>query len=96
MILSATFWLAIIINSSAASVANGGDSKSNCCNNGTNLLINRKCYHNQEHRYSDMKLNCLKDRFLIDPTEYEDDAYNITANGTLHMYQANIFIQPGE
>lgn len=66
-----------------------------CCENEKNLLVNRGCDVNSEGHRPKLKLEC-EEKYILDPTNVEEDAYNITQNGTLYVPDMQSYLLPDE
>lgn len=56
-----------------------------CCNNEKNLLQKNKCVPDALGKSLPINLTC-EEKFVLDPNIYDEDAYNVTANGSLHAF----------
>lgn len=56
-----------------------------CCNNERNLLAKNKCVPDFPGRSLPINLTC-DEKYVLDPNTYEEDAYNVTVNGSLHVH----------
>lgn len=79
------FLLAVLAVNFALAVANEGISPRKCCNNEHNVIVNNKCVPDENGNITQITLKC-QSKFVLDPSEFEEDNYNVTANGTLHVY----------
>lgn len=66
-----------------------------CCGSGNNLLLDNKCVPEKNGKSSQISLQC-KEKFVLDPALFEDDAYNITDDGSLLVLDLKSSISPDE
>lgn len=68
---------------------------SKCCENEQNLLVDHKCGVNSLGKIPKLKLTC-EEKYILDPANVEEDAYNITQNGTLYVPDMDSYLFPNE
>lgn len=56
-----------------------------CCSNEKNLLHKNKCVPDASGKSLSINLTC-EEKYVLDPNIYDDDAYNVTANGSLRVF----------
>lgn len=66
-----------------------------CCENEENLLIDRKCGVNSAGKVPKLNLLC-DEKYILDPANVEEDAYNITKNGSLFVPDMHSYLFPNE
>lgn len=66
-----------------------------CCKNKENLLKDNKCWHEKGEKNVQIVLKC-EEKYLLDPGLFEEDSFNITANGSLQILESESIISPGE
>jgi hypothetical protein len=55
-----------------------------CCNNDLNLLHKNLCVPDKLGRKLPIALKC-EEKYILDPTAFDEDSYNVTSNGLLHV-----------
>lgn len=66
-----------------------------CCENEQNLLIDRKCGANSAGKIPKLNLLC-DEKYILDPANVDEDAYNITNNGSLYVPDMQSYLFPDE
>lgn len=68
-----------------------------CCRNEQNLIVKNKCAPNETGVSWPINLTC-GEKYVLDPNYFEDDAFNITANGSLNVlgHTNGVLIPPEE
>lgn len=56
-----------------------------CCVNAKNLMKNNTCVPDATSKSLKITLTC-EEKYILDPDLYEDDAFNITADGSLYAH----------
>jgi hypothetical protein len=55
-----------------------------CCQNEKNLLIDRRCVPDRTGKSPNIILAC-EEKYILNPYEMEDDAYNVTEDASLYV-----------
>lgn len=85
--VSIIFSLVLCVN-----VICGSQEPQKCCKNEKNLLVNRRCAPDQRTAKSPaIGLTC-EEKYILNPNEAEEDAFNITKNGTLFIPDMGSFL----
>lgn len=89
-------WIAFIASVSGFLSISAEDkiAPRNCCGR-DNLLLDNKCVPEKNGKSSQISLQC-KHKYVLDPALFEDDAYNITDDGSLLVLDLKSSISPGE
>lgn len=66
-----------------------------CCGNEDNLIVNSVCKPDKSGKSSPIPLTCDA-KYVLDPSTFEDDEYNVTVNGSLLLYDFGGTIPAGE
>jgi hypothetical protein len=82
--------VSLLINTAIAITPN------KCCDNDTNLIIDKKCAPDVNGKSFPMKLKC-PDKFVLDPLTFPDeDSFNITSDGSLNGTDFQNLVPPEE
>lgn len=90
-------WILLAVQTSSfvsASVSDKVTAKK-CCNSESNLINDNKCIPDTSGKSLPIALKC-ESKYVLDPNLYEDDKYNVTANGSLNVFDFASAIPPGE
>lgn len=87
--------LAVQIANCASAIAQHKVAARKCCNNEDNLIIESKCTPDTTGKSLPIALKC-ESKYVLDPNLYDDDNYNVTANGSLNVFDFASAIPPGE
>lgn len=88
-------FLAVQTLNLAPTLAEAGKSARNCCSNEHNVINNNICVPDVGGNISQVVLKC-KSKYVLDPSEIEDDTYDVTANGSLYVHDLKRVIPPDE
>lgn len=66
-----------------------------CCRNEKNLLVNRRCVNDSAGKSPPIVLTC-EEKYILNPTELEEDYYNITENATLYIADMGSYLLSSE
>lgn len=69
----------------APTLAEIGKEAKKCCNNENNVIHENKCVPDGNGNIPQISLNCIS-KYVLDPNEFEEDNYNVTANGSLYVH----------
>jgi hypothetical protein len=77
-------------------VASDRNVPQKCCQNEKNMLVNNKrCAKNSAGKTPKLALEC-KEKYILNPSEIAEDAYNVTDNGTLYIYDMDSLLHVNE
>lgn len=85
--------LSVVILSCAPASAQVTSRK--CCDNEGNLINESKCTPDATGKSLLIALKC-ESKYVLDPNLYAEDNYNVTSNGSLHVFDFANVIQPGQ
>lgn len=91
-------WIFVIVQTSQVYTTNAQDKgvpPRKCCNNEINLMHDNLCVADSSGRRSPIALKC-EAKYVLDPSIFEEDHYNVTTNGSLHVYDLKSSISPDE
>lgn len=91
-------WIVLVVQTWNFYTASAQDKAAlplKCCNNEKNLLHDNKCVPDKSGKVSSVPLKCAE-KYILDPNVFEDDGFNLTANGSLLIHDLESTIAPDE
>lgn len=83
------------ISSFASTTAQDEKRSNKCCDNEINLIVKNTCAPDLSGKSLQIALKCQA-KYILEPSLYDEDNYNVTSNGSLHVFDFESVIPPDE